>query len=279
MPLGPGERPILLHPADYGPDSALAFAHAVRIALRSKHRLSLLHILKEGELEPRVSGLQQVADLLIRWNMLGPNAQPDKLESELDLRVDSLGVPAESVRTGILGYLDDHPCDLAVIATQAHKGLARWLEVSVSKRALRKANTMILLMREAGRGFVDMKTGALKLNKVLMPVDDKIDPLAALARADALIEQIGFGTEIQLLHVGTHAPTLAIPKGSAARRPLLLREGPIAPTILEVAHRISADLIAMPTAGRSGLLGAMRGSVTAKIIDDARWPVLSIPAA
>ena len=201
------------------------------------------------------------------------------LASELDLSVNSLGVPAQNVRTGILGYLDDHPCDLAVIATQAHKGLARWLEVSVSNRALRKATTMILLLREGGRGFVDLKTGMLRLNKILMPIDDKIDAAAALARMDGLIEQIGFGAEIQLLHVGTRAPALAVPEGSAARRPLLLREGPIAPTILEVAQRVSADLIAMPTAGRSGLIGALRGSVTAKILDDARWPVLSIPAA
>ena len=211
--------------------------------------------------------------------MLGPNAQPESWRASSTCGWTASACPRRACARAYLGYLDDHPCDLAVIATQAHKGLARWLEVSVSKRALRKANTMILLMREGGARLCRHEDRRLKLNKVLMPVDDKIDALAALARADALIEQIGFGTEIQLLHVGTHAPTLAIPKGSAARRPLLLREGPIAPTILEVAHRVSADLIAMPTAGRSGLLGALRGSVTAKIIDDARWPVLSIPAA
>jgi nucleotide-binding universal stress UspA family protein len=36
-------------------------------------------------------------------------------------------------------------------------------------------------------------------------------------------------------------------------------------------------VIAMPTGGRHGLLGALRGSVTARILDDARWPLLAVP--
>ena len=35
----------------------------------------------------------------------------------------------------------------------------------------------------------------------------------------------------------------------------------------------------MPTAGKRGLLAAFRNSVSARILDDARWPVLSVPAS
>ena len=48
-------------------------------------------------------------------------------------------------------------------------------------------------------------------------------------------------------------------------------------TILEVAHRLGVDLIAMPTGGRHGLLGALHSSVTARILDDAHWPLLAVP--
>jgi nucleotide-binding universal stress UspA family protein len=40
---------------------------------------------------------------------------------------------------------------------------------------------------------------------------------------------------------------------------------------------LKADLIAMPTAGRHGLLDAMRGSTTARVLDDARWPLVAAP--
>ena len=60
------------------------------------------------------------------------------------------------------------------------------------------------------------------------------------------------------------------------RQPILTRQGPVVDTILEVAHCLAIDLIAMPTGGRHGLLGALRGSVTARILDDAHWPLLAV---
>jgi nucleotide-binding universal stress UspA family protein len=48
-------------------------------------------------------------------------------------------------------------------------------------------------------------------------------------------------------------------------------------TILAVADEMKADVIAMPTAGRHGLLDAARGSTTARILDDGAWPLLAVP--
>jgi len=62
-------------------------------------------------------------------------------------------------------------------------------------------------------------------------------------------------------------------------REILYRDGPVAQTILETARRESAEMIAMPTAKKSGVIAALRGSVTAEILDDGRWPVLSVPVA
>ena len=60
--------------------------------------------------------------------------------------------------------------------------------------------------------------------------------------------------------------------------PLTLAQGPVAEAILKAAQDFRADLIIMPTAGKRGLLAAFRNSVSARVLDDPRWPVLSVPA-
>ena len=47
--------------------------------------------------------------------------------------------------------------------------------------------------------------------------------------------------------------------------------------ILDAAQ--NADLIIMATEGRQGVLDAMRGSVTERVVRGADCPVLAVPAA
>ena len=122
------ERATIVHPTDFAGGGELAFTHALRIALRTKQALSLLRVKREDDVSPQVSGLKRVFEVLVRWKMLNPEAPPSALESELDLQVSSVTVPSVNVRTGILDFLDAHPCELAVIATREQKGLAHWLD-------------------------------------------------------------------------------------------------------------------------------------------------------
>jgi nucleotide-binding universal stress UspA family protein len=54
------------------------------------------------------------------------------------------------------------------------------------------------------------------------------------------------------------------------------REGDVAAVILDAAA--DADLIVMATEGRHGVVDAMRGSVTERVIRGAPCPVLAVPA-
>lgn len=60
------------------------------------------------------------------------------------------------------------------------------------------------------------------------------------------------------------------------RATYLLREGPVAETIIEVAGIMQVDLIAMSTHGRSGVLRLLLGSVTEKVVHDSPIPVMLI---
>ena len=263
----------IVHPTDFGPTGASALAHAVAISLKTHARLTLLHIRGADEAGPTRNGLAPVVDLMVRWRRLAPSERFADLQSRLGFSIACLDVPAHSVSAGVLAHFEDHPIELAVLTTRARTGLSYWFAGSVSRRLLRQADAMMLFLREGQRGFVDPQTGEITLRRALIPVDGRIPAEAALRRARALMDTFGGSVETRLLHIGA-----APPPGWPQEIPLTLAQGPVAETILQTAQNFRADIIVMSTAGKRGLLAAFRNSVSARILDDARWPVLSVPA-
>jgi len=263
----------ILCPTDYSPGGAAALAHAVGIALAARAQLSLLHIRGVDEAGSTRHGLAPVIDLLVRWGRLGAAERFVDLRERLGFSATCIELPARSVASGVLEHFAHRPVELAVLTTHAQAGLSYWFAGSVSRRALRQADTMILFLREGARGFIDRQTGAVRLARALIPIDGRIDAVSAIARASALIDALGVTVEKRLLHVGDSPP-----QNCPKTIPLTLAQGPVAEAILKAAQDFRADLIIMPTAGKRGLLAAFRNSVSARVLDDPRWPVLSVPA-
>ncbi len=277
MPFAQTPLAAVVHPTDFTAAGASALAHALRIALIARAQLCLLNVRGEGEAAPSRSGFRHVRDILVNWEMLGADAPADSLESELGLRLSSVSVPARNARTGILEFLDSHPCDLVVLATHPGKRIARWFDTSVQQGVLRRARVASLFLRAGAKGFIDARNGAVSLKTVLAPIDDRPGSIAAVRRIEARVRLISPAARIQLLHVGERTPDLNDAQGAPLDLPIMLREGPLVETILAVAAELRADLIEMPTAGRHGLIGAVRGSTTARVLDDARWPLVAVP--
>ena len=129
----------------------------------------------------------------------------------------------------------------------------------------------------AGGGFIDPKTGAIGLKRILMPIAGGVDSVPAIRRIQAMLAMVDCPAAIALMHVGKRAPDLVDENGGALDMPVLLREGAVVETILAAAGELKVDAIAMPTAGRHGLLDAVRGSASAQVLEDARWPLLAVP--
>jgi nucleotide-binding universal stress UspA family protein len=265
--------PTILHPTDFGPTAASALVHAVGLALKTHGRLTLLHIRGVNDAGPTRNGLAPIADLLVRWGLLEEEERFADTQSRLGFSAACADVPARSVSSGVIEHLEDHYFDLSVLSTTARSGLAYWFAASTSRRALRRAHGMTLFLREGQRGFVDPATGEVKLKRVLMPVDGKIPVADAVNKAKRLIERLGVSVEMRLLHVGGAAPA-----GCPRDVPLTLAQGSVTAAIFKAAEDFRADVVIMPTAGKRGMLGPMRSSVSARILEDARWPVLSMPA-
>ena len=278
MALSTATRATIVHPTDFSPGGGSALAHALAMTLASKSQLCLLQVREnEDAFFSPTQGLRQVRDLLARWGRLGKDATYDHWESERDIRVSNMSIAARNARAGILEFLEDRPCELVVLATYEHKALARWLDISVPRSVLRQARIMSLFLREGGRGFVDRDSGALRLKKLLVPIDGAVNCIGALQRIQRMRKLVSSDTAIQLFHVGDRAPVVADERGRPLTQPILVRQGRVVDSILNAAGDLGVDAIAMPTAGRHGLLDAARGSTTARILEEGRWPLLAVP--
>jgi len=272
------QRPVIVHPTDFAPGDAAAMAHAVAMALASKSilRLLLVRVDNQSFYSP-TQGLRQVRDLLVGWGVLGPDAAYDRWEKDLDLQVSSVSIAARNARAGILEYLDDAFCNLVVLANYPNKALTRWTDASVHTSLLRKGRMMSLFLRDGRRGFVDPKTGAIGLKRILMPIAGGVDSVPAIRRIQAMLTLIDSSAEIMLMHVGKRPPALVDENGATLDMPILLHDGAVVEAILAAAGELKVDTIAMPTAGRHGLLDAVRGSASAQVLEDGRWPLLAVP--
>ena len=116
------------------------------------------------------------------------------------------------------------------------------------------------------------------MRRILLPVDHKPDPGEVAVRATRAAESLGDEcVEIVLLHVnGTEFPQFDRPEGKAWAWKELRREGDVVAAILDAAEE--ADLIVMATEGEQGIIDALRGSVTERVVRDAPCPVLAVPA-
>ncbi len=189
---------------------------------------------------------------------------------------------------------------LLVMSTHGRGALDRFGIGSVSDYLVRHLDVPILLIPRrspAPRGVPG--------RRVLVPLDFSRDSLAVLDVIEALI---GVDTRVTLLHIVEPVSAIPLPVMSVlpaaefpfpevqvqrARRQLLDLErtargrgfsvksqlligGRPARVILDQLHRRGYDLVALATHGYSGFRRLLLGSVTNKVIHNARKPVLVI---
>jgi len=271
----------IMHPTDFSVASEFAFDHALRIALASKAKLHLLHV---GHGDPELAdwtAFPGVRRTLSAWGLLPEGSPREAVAEQLGIYVSKIEITDRGAIRGILRYLEQHPTDLIVLATHGRDGLPRWLQGSIAEPVVREAATATLCIRHGARGFVTPEGGAVRLQHVLVPVDHKPAPAAAVDGAARLAGLLGADDAVlHLLHVGEAGdmPAVAAP-GGGPRLERSARRGPVVQEILADADELQADLIAMASAGRESFLDDLRGSTTERVLRGAPCPVLVVPAA
>lgn len=276
----------VLHPTDFSEASEKAFLHALitarEIGFDRKAKFTILHV-GGGEYPGELDWMKfpPVRDRLEQWGLLEKDAPRSAVFEQLRIGVKKINLPHEDPLPAILEYLDHHPIDLIVLATEGRKGLPRWFRPSLAERLAQKSKTMTLFVPKQSKGFVSERDGRISLQRILVPVDHEPCPQGAVQYAvQGATMTDGTGSEIILLHVGdsSELPTIDFPDAPDCTWKKVVRKGDAVEEIIRTATEYDVDLISMATQGHEGILDALRGSVTEQVLRQAPCPVLAVPA-
>lgn len=272
----------VLHPTDFSPASDRAFAHALAIALLRQTDFTILHVSPEKTSNIDWTRFPSVRQTLERWGLLEAGSPQSAVFDQLRVRVKKAAVRNRHPVRATANFLDHEAADLIVLATEGREGLSRWINRSDAEAMARWSRTMTLFVPAgAKRGLVSLEDGDFNFKNILVPVDREPDCVAAVEFARRAAETLGDGNVgITLLHVGdTQPPTPALDEGPGWIWHTEHRQGEPVAEILLAADRHMADLIVMATAGYDGVLDALRGSTTEKVLRRAPCPLLAVPAS
>ena len=274
--MNPVSAPII-HPTDFSDASMNAFAHALKIGLVAKCRLYVVHVAERKDADDW-QAFPHVRRMLARWGVIEANAPTAAIFDRLGVEVAKVEIEPQDPVRGLVHFLQGHPSDLMVLATHGRDGLPRWLRPSIAEALSRRTHMQTLFIPPHGAGFVDEETGAIDLKHVLFPIDHHPAAGPALGAINRFCRALGAQPGIRAMHIGADAPVLSTSADPADIIAVELYEGNVVDNILQAAAALRANLIGMATAGHHGLLDALRGSTTERVLRHSPCPVLAIPA-
>lgn len=268
----------IFHPTDFSPASMAAFGHALKLSLAMKSDLTIMHV-DPAQADPDFDDFPRVRATLARWGVLKNGATREDFFA-LELGVRKIRAVDEHPIASILQLLWRKPADLMVLATHPKDTLGQWLSDSPGETLARKSCTASLFVPNDGEGFVSLRNGAASLRRILIPIDHRPDPQAAIDAACALAEKLAVAAAIfEVLYVGSpeKMPRLRLPHREGWTWKHSISTGIVVDEILEAATRRQPDLIVMATEWRHGFLDALRGSTTERVLRETRSPLLAVP--
>lgn len=271
----------VLHPTDFSPAGNRAFAHALAIALLRQTDFTILHVSPEKVSNIDWTRFPAVRQTLEQWGLMEAGSPQSAVFDEFQVRVRKIAVQDRHPVRATAKFLDHDATDLIVLATEGREGPLRWINRSDAEAMARWSRTKTLFVPAgAKRGLVSLEDGDFSFENILVPVDREPDCAAAVEFARRAAEILGDGNvNITLLHVGdSQPPTPTLDEGPEWTWHTEHRQGEPVAQILSAADAHVADLIVMATAGHDGVLDALRGSTTEKVLRRAPCPLLAVPA-
>lgn len=290
----------ILCATDFSPASGPAWAFAQRLALGTGADLLLVHVVPwiavptEGAFDPQLYqrlAEEGRAEALAELARLAGNP----VDPGLRVSVAAEDGPAAS---RILEAAEREGADLVVLGTHGRTGLNRLLVGSVAEQVVQLARRPVVTVRPLPGTEAAVRR---PIGRILYPTDFSVAARRAWPVVRALAE--ASGAQVEVLHVvldvvpERHVDPVFLARASEAIREEARRgaesfvagcglprervrlhvvHGVEAEQVVHQAQTLGADLIAMGTHGRTGILRLALGSVTRRVLHTAPCPVLTV---
>jgi len=268
----------IFHPTDFSPAAMAAFHHALKLSVGLGADLTIMHV-DPQRADPDFEDFPRVRATLARWGLL-PEGATKKQLLQLGLGVSKIRAMEGDPVASMVQWLWRKPADLLVLATHEGDHLAGWLKHPMADSLSRKSRALSLFVPEHASGFIASETGVCRLQRVLIPIDHRPLPQPAIEAACAVAYGLGArDVSFELFHVGSshEMPQALTPWRNGWTWNRVLSTGVVVDEILAAAERHAADLIVMATEWRQGVLDALRGSTTERVLRQAPCPLLAVP--
>lgn len=294
----------ILVPMDFSDGAQHALAYATALARLEKAELHVIHAIQEeyllipDGLTPLIPPAGYVSEIhKAAQSAVARIPEPTPPLASPMKRDVITSLPAK----GIVDYAGDHGIDLICIGTHGRSGLGRFAIGSVAERVVQLAGCSVLVVRRKEHPFMSPDDGAVRINRILAPVDFSEFSLGAARHAFHVAARLG--ATVDLVHVveeNSPARSEALKTNvvvqdylrnlvDSARTQLEdiqpapesnvsverhVRMGRPHVEILNLAKERFTDLIVTSTHGRTGIAHWFLGSVAEMVVRKAPCPVL-----
>jgi nucleotide-binding universal stress UspA family protein len=287
----------ILVPTDFSETANHAVEQAVELAIHTRARLHLLHVV-----EPRALPTGAVTVLVDYLRLLESEADQSLALKVEVLRGNGVDVQystsrASSPFSGIASKVDELKPDLLVMGTHGRTGLERLLLGSVAEKVLRHVRVNVLTLGNRATIVRSQNT----FDRIVVACDFSECSRRAVELAASVLSPGGKLTVVHVVATPIHPSLYAagvnrlfamdpeLPQRVRASlvdwlsgasweiaRDVEIREGDVFAEILDVARDRKARLLVMGTKGLTGLDHLLLGSVTERVVRSSEIPVLTV---
>jgi nucleotide-binding universal stress UspA family protein len=291
---GPGAPRHILVPLDLTGQAPPALAYAAELAQRCGALLSLLHVLKPGELDPSLSAAPS-ADATEKLRALAEEVTRGTGVGQIATTV-AAGPPVRVICQTAKGC----GADLIAVGMHEHGDVKHSLLGGTADSLVRLAPCPVLVLRDgAPAGPTDGRAAGPGRPRLLVPVDFSARAEQAIVYATTLAGRLrGTVSLVYILDAQDVDDAMALSGGDvsqmssdavarleamlertiplAVRGAAYVRRGVPFAQIVAAAGVDQADLLVLTTHGRTGLAHLLLGSTAERVIHHASAPVLVV---
>jgi nucleotide-binding universal stress UspA family protein len=268
----------ILIPCDFSQPAIHAFRVAVDIAGRSHGKIHLIHVVELPVLHDTVlMPVLSFEEAMLKEMTEKADEQFKKLTAKYAAGVEvSPAVVYGAMAAMILEYIREHAIDLVVMGTHGASGLKEVLIGSNTEKIVRHSPVPVLAIRS----YVNIES----VKNIVFPnALDTENQESLVGRVKAL--QHFFNATLHILWVNTPInftrDTTTYKRLHAFTKRFMLTNSTVnvfndpyeESGIIEFAHFIKADMIAMGTRGRKGLAHLLTGSVAEDVVNHMDLPI------